>query len=130
MQSQHLFSELTPVTPPTRQPCNKQPGFESPQTPHSRIHITTHATPPSHHLHQLFIQQNDNDMDVDIQPRHLVGEAHQNVIQNTGDDVFGGHTNPVPPPPQVPMNIEAGLQDHDPACIVQRVRHTFHGNQI
>jgi hypothetical protein len=68
-------------------------------------------------------------MDVDIQPRRLFGEALQNVIQNAGDDVFGGHANPVPPP-QVPMNIEAGLQNHDPARIVQRVHHTFHGNQI
>ena len=129
MQSRHLFSELTPVTPPTCQPHNKQLCFESPQTPRSRICITTHATPSSHHLQQLFIQKNDDDMDVDIQPRGFVGEAIQNLIQNTGD-VFGGHTNPPPPPPQVPMNIQAGLQNHVPACIVQRVCHTFHDDQI
>jgi hypothetical protein len=69
-------------------------------------------------------------MDVDIQPRRLFGEALQNVAQNAGDDVFGGHPNPVPPPPQIPMDIEAGLQNLDPARIVQRVCHTFHGNQI
>ena len=118
MQSQHLFSELTPATAPTRQPHDKQPHLNSPQTPHSRIHITTHATPPSHHIQQLFVQQDDNDMDVDIQPRRLFGEALPNVVQNIGDDVFGGHANtgplpppspPPPPPPQVPINVEAGF---------------------
>ena len=131
MQNQRLFSDLTPATPPTRQPHDKQPHFNSPQTPHSRICIMTHATPPSHHIQQLSIQQDDNDMDVDIQPRRLFGEALQNV-QNIGDDVFGGHTNPAPAPAplQVPINMEAGLQNHDPAHIIQGVRHTFHGNRI
>ena len=70
-------------------------------------------------------------------PRCLFGEALPNVIQNIGDDVFGGHANPGPPPPppplsppQVSINMEAGLQNHDRARIVQGVRHPFHGNQI
>jgi len=130
MHNRRRFSDLTPVTPPTRQPRDKQPRFNSPQTPHSRIRILTHATPPSHHIRQLFSQQDDNGMDIDIQPRRLFGEALQNVVQNIGDDVFGGHTNPGSTPPPVPINMEAGLRNHDPAHIVQGVRHTFHGNRF
>ena len=89
----------------------------------------THVTPPSHHIQQLSIQQGNNEMDVDIRPRCLFGEALQNV-QNIGDDVFGSHANTGPVPLQVPINMEAGLQNHDPAHIVQGVHHTFHGSQI
>lgn len=127
MHSRRLFSDLTPATPPTHQPCDKQPRFNSPQTPYSRRCIMTHATPPSHHI---LIQQDEDDMDVDIRPRCLFGETLQNVAQNMGDDVFGGQANPGPTPPQVPINVEAGLQNHDPARIVQGVRHTFHGNRV
>ena len=132
MRSQCFFSELTPATPPTREPHNKQPRFSSPHTPHSRIRIMTHATPPSRHICQLVLREDDNDseMDIDIQPRLLFGEQLQNVPQNIEDDVFGGHANPNPVPPEVPINMEAGLQIHDPARMVQGVRHSYHGNQI
>ena len=89
-------------------------------------------------IHNLYIQdfrwpQNSEG------PELLIAKSNPNVflkkhlrmwLKMLEDDVFGGHANPVPPLPQISMDIEAGLQNHDPTCIVQRVHHTFHGNQI
>ena len=63
MPSQRLFSQLTPATPLSCQPHNKQPRFNPPQTPQSRIQIVTHATPPSHHIQQLTTHEDDSEMD-------------------------------------------------------------------
>jgi hypothetical protein len=127
MLSQHLFSQLTPTTPPTRELHNKQPRFNSPRTPQSHIRIMTHATPPSSHIRQLITREDDSEMD-DIQPMRFFGGQIQNADLNIGDDVFGGHPNLAAAPSEIPINVDAGLQNHDPAWIIQGVHHTFHSN--
>jgi hypothetical protein len=64
----------------------------------------------------------------DIQPMRLFGGQIQNADLNIGDDVFGGHPNLAAAPSEIPINVDAGLQNHDPAWIIQGVHHTFHSN--